>query len=179
MPAVPAASGFDESAQAGHFGEFSEAQDSRGKRFLGHRKPATGSSVKGDVPRTHPGSQLLDSYGGSIAAEQGSRALPPGELPVQGPLESGSTVVYYCSTLSDLNGCSQATRMLVCYTAALTAFHKSQEVLLSGMSPGHPKYPEARRVKDRAFGILLRARKVYWGHVTEHKCRRTTWSNCV
>ena len=50
--------------------------------------------------------------------------------------------------------------MLDCYTAALTAFHKSQEVLLSGMPPDHPKYPEARRLKDRCSRILLRARKV-------------------
>jgi hypothetical protein len=69
--------------------------------------------------------------------------------------------------------------MLDCYTAALTAFHKSEEVLLAGMLPDHPKYREARRVKDRAFSILLRARKVYWDHVAEHKCRRATWNNCV
>jgi hypothetical protein len=40
------------------------------------------------------------------------------------------------------------------------------------MSPGHPKYPEVRRLKDRAFQALLRARKIYWDHVAEHKCRR-------
>jgi hypothetical protein len=61
--------------------------------------------------------------------------------------------------------------MLDCYTAALTAFHKSQEALLAGMSPDDPRYPEARLIKDRAFGILLRARKLYWDHVAEHKCR--------
>lgn len=57
-------------------------------------------------------------------------------------------------------------------TAALAAFHKSQEVLLAGMLPDHPKYQEVRRLKDRAFESLLRARKVYSNHVTEHKCRR-------
>ena len=62
--------------------------------------------------------------------------------------------------------------MLDCYTAALTAFHKAQEGLLNGMSPSHPEYPEVRRLKERAFGLLLRARKVYWDHVTDHKCRR-------
>ena len=61
--------------------------------------------------------------------------------------------------------------MLDCYTTALTAFHKSQEVLQSGMLPDHPKYPEACRIKDRVFELLLRARKVYWDHVADHKCR--------
>ena len=42
----------------------------------------------------------------------------------------------------------------------------------AGMLPDHPKYPEVRRLKDRAFEALLRARTVYWDHVTEHKCRR-------
>ena len=74
--------------------------------------------------------------------------------------------------LSDLNGCSLAREMLDCHTAALAAYHKAQEGLLAGMLPDHPKYPEVRRLKDRAFEALLRARKVYWDHVTEHKCRR-------
>jgi hypothetical protein len=62
--------------------------------------------------------------------------------------------------------------MLDCYTAALAAFHKSQEVLLAGMLPDHPRYPEVRRLKDRAFESLLRARKLYWDHVAEHQCRK-------
>ena len=61
--------------------------------------------------------------------------------------------------------------MLDCYTAALAAFHKSQEVLLAGMWPGHPEYAETRRIKDQAFEVLLSARRVYWDHVVEHKCR--------
>lgn len=80
-------------------------------------------------------------------------------------------VVLLLGPLPDLNGCSEARQLLDCYTAALTAFNKSQEVLLAGLLPDDPRYPEARRLKDRAFGILLRARKVYWDHVTEHKCR--------
>ena len=46
--------------------------------------------------------------------------------------------------------------MLDSYTAALTAFHKSKEVLSFGMLPDHPKYPEAHRVQERAFVILFR-----------------------
>jgi hypothetical protein len=80
-------------------------------------------------------------------------------------------VLYYCEILPDLNGCSEAMRMLDSYTAALAAYHKSQEVLLAGMSPRHPEYSEARRIKDRTFELLLRARKAYWDHVAEHKCR--------
>ena len=62
--------------------------------------------------------------------------------------------------------------MLDCYTAALAAFHKAQEGLLAGMLPDDPRYPEVRRLKDRAFELLLRARKVYWDHVADHQCRR-------
>jgi hypothetical protein len=61
--------------------------------------------------------------------------------------------------------------MLGCYTAALAAYHKAQEALLTGMLPDHPKYPEVCRLKDRAFDTLVRARKVYGDHVAEHKCR--------
>jgi hypothetical protein len=60
--------------------------------------------------------------------------------------------------------------MLDCCTAALAAYHKSQEVLLGGILPDHPRYLEVRRLKDRAFESLLRARKLYWNHVAEHKC---------
>ena len=83
--------------------------------------------------------------------------------------------------LSDLNGCSQARKMLNCYRAALAAFRTSQKVLLTGMLPDDPRYQEALRLKERAFAILLRARKVYRDHVYEHKCRRrtgNTWNSC-
>ena len=63
---------------------------------------------------------------------------------------------------------------LDCYTAALAVYHKAQEALHMGRLPDHPKYPEVRRLKDRAFDTLLRAREVYWDHVTDHKCRRPT-----
>ena len=69
--------------------------------------------------------------------------------------------------------------MLDCYTAALTAFHKSEDPLLTGMPSGRLEYQEARRLRERAFDLLVRARRLYWDHVAEHKCRRTTWNNCV
>jgi hypothetical protein len=62
--------------------------------------------------------------------------------------------------------------MLDCYTAALAAYNKSQEVPLDGMLPDHPGYQEVRGLKDRAFESLLKARKLYWEHVAEHKCRK-------
>ena len=63
--------------------------------------------------------------------------------------------------------------MLACYSAALTAFRKAQDVLLAGILPDDPKYEEVRRVQIRAFEILARARKLYWEHVAEHNCRGT------
>jgi hypothetical protein len=71
-----------------------------------------------------------------------------------------------------MNGCSEAKAMLDRYTIALAHFHKAQAGLLTGMSPSHPRYAEVRGLKDRAFESLLRARKVYWDHVTDHKCRQ-------
>jgi hypothetical protein len=62
--------------------------------------------------------------------------------------------------------------MLDCYTAALAAYHEAQEGLWTSMWTGHPRYTEFRRIRDEAFDLLLRARKVYWDHVAEHKCRR-------
>ena len=47
--------------------------------------------------------------------------------------------------------------MLDRYTAALTAFHKSQEVLSAGNLPDDPKYVEVILLKDRASKTLLRA----------------------
>jgi hypothetical protein len=67
--------------------------------------------------------------------------------------------------------CGEASQMLACYSAALTAFRKAQDVLLAGLLPDDPKYEEVRRVQQRAFEILVRARTLYWDHVTEHKCR--------
>jgi hypothetical protein len=72
----------------------------------------------------------------------------------------------------DWNDCGEARAMLDCYTAALTAFYKSQEDLLGGMLPGHPRYSEVCSLKNRAFETALRARKIYWDHVAEHKCRK-------
>jgi hypothetical protein len=74
--------------------------------------------------------------------------------------------------VSDLNGCSEARAMLDCYTAALIAYHKTQDGLLAGMSRSDPRYEEVHQIQGRAFGLLVRARKVYWEHVTEHKCRK-------
>jgi hypothetical protein len=71
-----------------------------------------------------------------------------------------------------MNRCGEAKAMLDCYTAAVAAFHKSQEVLLAGMPPTDPRYPEARRLRERALDLLVRARNVYWNHVTKHKCPR-------
>ena len=73
--------------------------------------------------------------------------------------------------LPNMNGCSFAREMLDCYTAALAAYHKSQEELLAGMLPSDPRYSDARRIRERAFDLLVRARKVYWDHITDHKCR--------
>ena len=55
------------------------------------------------------------------------------------------------------------------YTAALTAFHTSRDVLLAD----HPKYAEVQRLRDRAFEVLLKARQLYWNHVAEHGCPRS------
>jgi hypothetical protein len=62
--------------------------------------------------------------------------------------------------------------MLDCYTAALAAYYKSQNPLLTGLPPDDPKYLEVRHLRDRAFEALFRARKIYWDHVAEHECRR-------
>ena len=40
------------------------------------------------------------------------------------------------------------------------------------MLPDDPKYPQVRSLKDRAFEALLRALRIYWDHIAEHKCRR-------
>jgi hypothetical protein len=63
-------------------------------------------------------------------------------------------------------------RMLDRYTAALTAFHASRDVLLAVLLD-HPQYPEVQHLRDRAFEVLLKARQLYWNHVAEHGCRRS------
>ena len=62
--------------------------------------------------------------------------------------------------------------MLDSYTAALTAFHKSERALQTGITLVDSRYLEARRGRKRAIEILLRAWRLYWDHVAKHKCRR-------
>ena len=62
-------------------------------------------------------------------------------------------------------------RMFDRYTAALTAYYKSEGVLRTGIALVDSRYLEARRVRKRAIEVLLRARRLYLNHVTEHKCR--------
>jgi len=67
--------------------------------------------------------------------------------------------------------CSDATQMLQAYLSALAEFHGSQKTLVSGMLHDHPGFRQARIRKERALTALVSARRIYWQHLTDHRCR--------
>ena len=71
-----------------------------------------------------------------------------------------------------MNGCREAGSLLDIYAAALSAFHKSQELILAGLTPDNPEYENVRELRDQAYESLLKARRLYWRHVRQHGCRR-------
>jgi hypothetical protein len=70
-----------------------------------------------------------------------------------------------------MNGCREAGSLLDIYAAALSAFHKSQEPILAGLTPDNPEYEHVRELRDRAYESLFKARQLYLRHVRLHRCR--------
>ena len=67
--------------------------------------------------------------------------------------------------------CSEATRLLASYKAALSAYDAVLSPCFQRLAPEHITYAEACRAKEDAFNALRRARRAYWQHVEEHQCR--------
>ena len=81
--------------------------------------------------------------------------------------------VFCLSTLSTTSYCEEAKSLLGSYTEALAAFHNAQIPLLNATTLDDDiGFVDARLAKDRAFAVLLAARRRYWGHVGDHRCRR-------
>jgi hypothetical protein len=70
-----------------------------------------------------------------------------------------------------MNGCREAGSLLDIYTAALSAFLKSQEPILAGFTPDNSEYENVRELRDRAYESLFKARQLYLRHVRLHRCR--------
>jgi hypothetical protein len=64
-------------------------------------------------------------------------------------------------------GCEEAGRLHTDYTAALSAFQKAQDRLLSGWNN-----TKRRRGLESTHVAVLRARRRDWTHVEHHGCRR-------
>jgi hypothetical protein len=71
--------------------------------------------------------------------------------------------------VSDQSGCAELQQLLDCYTATLTTFRKSEK-LFDRILPNDLRYAEARRIKNRASDLVVRARNLYLEHVAQHKC---------
>ena len=67
--------------------------------------------------------------------------------------------------------CGEAARLFDIYVAALSASHDAQEPLPGAMRRNRPEFHLALQQKEDAHADLIGARRSYWTHVTEHKCR--------
>lgn len=67
--------------------------------------------------------------------------------------------------------CTDATRLLASYKAAIAAYYAVRPPSFQGLVPEHITQAEACRAKENAFSTLRRARRAYWLHVETHQCR--------
>jgi hypothetical protein len=67
--------------------------------------------------------------------------------------------------------CGEAMSLLESYKAALSAYDAVLSPCFQRLAPEHITYAEACRAKEDAFKALRRARRAYWQHIEEHRCR--------